>query len=72
MKIKIAQECGQKWYRRRCWRARPLWRKLRTAQLKITGNDVLLGGYYDSKSVETKWRLDGVAFGPIMFYWRYR
>ena len=56
-KIKLTQECGQRWYRPRSWR---VWdrknRRYYYAKVRLLGQ---------------KGHRIGVAFGPIMFFWRY-
>lgn len=74
MRFRIKQECGQKWYRRRSWR-RPFWRKLRTKVIEkgelVDMAHTRAGVYANFKVTEYKYINHGVAFGPIMFFWRY-
>lgn len=73
MKIRINQECSQKWYRRSSWR-RPWWRKI---QIKTIERGQLLNTEWTPRGIESTFKITeysyrtiGVACGPIMLTWR--
>ena len=74
MKLWLTQECGQKWWRKSSW-----WRTYKTApEINLRPELRWLYEYrheYAEGSMVIHWQSEpirkiGVAFGPIMFFWR--
>lgn len=68
--IRISQECGQRWWRVRSWRKRPVFRKLTTKIIDEVGIDDFQfdrrGAHVTGHIIESHEETYGFAIGPLI------